>query len=260
MIENTAISVKNLSYSYDSNKILLDNVTFSIHEQSIVTVIGKNGVGKTTLLNCFLGLINNYRGSIQIFGKELSRYSRKELAQVVGLVPQLSQVAFEYTVEEFVLMGCASKLGYFMLPDKASILQVDEVLNTIGIMNLKNRLINSLSGGERQLVYIARTIMQKPRIIVMDEPTSALDFGNSLAIIDLIFKLRDEGYTIILTCHNPDFPFVFRDHTIAIFPEHALTYGKSEELLSDDTLSRIYGIGIKRVYIPESNQYVCVKR
>lgn len=94
----------------------------------------------------------------------------------------------------------------------------------------------------------------------MGEPTSALDFGNSLVITDLISKLRDNGYTIILTCHNPDFPFVFHDYTIAMFPEHTLSYGKSEELLSDDTLSRLYGVEIKRVFISGSNQYVCVKK
>lgn len=260
MIETNAIDVQGLSYSYDNSKALLNNVSFSIREQSIVTILGKNGVGKTTLLNCFLGLIKNYTGSIRIFGKDLLQYSRKELAQVIGLVPQLSQVAFEHTVEEFVLMGCAAKIGYFALPDKSALMQVDEALNTLGIINLKDRLMNSLSGGERQLVYIARTIMQKPKIIVMDEPTSALDFGNSLVITDLICKLRADGYTIIFTCHNPDFPFVFHDHTIAMFPGNSLSYGKSEDLLTDDTLSRLYGVEIKRVLISESNQYVCVKK
>ena len=93
--------------------------------------------------------------------------------------------------------------------------------------------------------------MQKPRIIVMDEPTSALVFGNSIVITDLIRKLRDDGYTIILTCHNPDFPFLFDDHTVAMFPDHVLSYGKSEELLSDNTLSRLYGVEVKRVLLPE---------
>lgn len=260
MIETNAIDVQGLSYSYDNSRVILNNVSFSIHEQSIVTILGKNGVGKTTLLNCFLGLINGYTGSIRLFGKDLIHYSRKELAQVIGLVPQLSQVAFEYTVEEFVLMGCAAKIGYFAVPDKLALFQVDEALNTLGINNLKDRLMNSLSGGERQLAYIARTIMQRPRIIVMDEPTSALDFGNSLVITDLICKLRDNGFTIILTCHNPDLPFVFHDHTIAMFPEHTLIYGKSEDILTNDSLSNLYGVEIKRVLLSESNRYVCVRQ
>ncbi len=260
MTGNVAIDVQGLSYSYDKGKTLLDNISFSINEQSIVTVLGKNGVGKTTLLNCLLGLIKNYTGAIHVFGKDLKQYSRKELAQVVGLVPQLSQTSFDYTVEEFVLMGCASKIGYFSIPDKTAKNHVSEVLSTLGIQKLQHRLINSLSGGERQLVLIARTLMQEPKIIVMDEPTSALDFGNSIAITDLIVELRNKGYTIILTCHNPDFPFVFHEYTIAMFPDHNLSFGMSEDILSDETLSKLYEVEIKRVLLPEENKYVCVKK
>lgn len=259
MTRKNAIDVQGLCYSYDKKNALIENVTFSIPEGSIVTILGKNGVGKTTLLNCFLGLIRDYSGTIHVLGKNLLQYSRKELAQVIGLVPQLGQASFDYTVEEFVLMGCAAKIGYFAVPGNDAHLLTDETLETLGIHHLKKRSVNALSGGERQLVYIARTLLQRPNIIVMDEPTSALDFGNSIVITDLICKLRELGYTVILTCHNPDYPFIFRDHTIAMFPEHTLRYGKSEDILSDETLSSLYGVGVKRVFLSDLKQYVCVK-
>ena len=259
MSEQLAIEIKNLNYQYDHSRQLLSNVSLRIPDGSIVTILGKNGAGKTTLLNCILGFIENYTGTISFYGKKQSEFSRKELAQVVGLVPQLSQVSFDYTVEEFVLMGCNPTMNYFSVPDKSMYSIVEDALNTLDILHLKDRYVNSLSGGERQLVYIARTLAQRPKIIVLDEPTSALDFGNSLKITDLLSRLRDNGFTVILTCHNPDYPFVFHGYTVAMMPDHKVIFGESEQILTDDVLTQLYGVNIKRVYLPETNQYVCVK-
>ena len=156
-------------------------------------------------------------------------------------------------------MGCTAKLGYFSVPGAEARSAAISAMERLGISHLAKRSVNAISGGERQLVYIARTLLQDPKIIVMDEPTSALDFGNSLTITDLIGKLRDDGYTIVLTCHNPNYPFLFQDHTAAILPDHSLLFGRSEEILSDETLSAIYGVGIARVFLPEYDQYVCMK-
>lgn len=259
MNKDIAIEIKDLTYRYDTSRELLENINVSIPEKTIVTILGKNGTGKTTLLNCLLGFLGNYSGKISFFGREHSSFSRKKLAQVVGLVPQLSQVSFDFTVEEFVLMGCNPTVSYFAFPGKEGYKAVDEALATLEISHLRNRHVNSLSGGERQLVYIARTLAQKPRIIILDEPTSALDFGNSIRITDLLIRLRDEGYTIVLTCHDPDFPFLFHGHTIAMLPNHEVLFGESDSVLTDTVLSQLYGLPIKRVYLPETQQYVCVK-
>ena len=259
MSEQIAIEINNLTYQYDQSRKLLDSVNIKIPEGSIVTILGKNGAGKTTLLNCILGFIENYTGTISFYSKKQSAFSRKELAKVVGLVPQLSQDSFDYTVEEFVLMGCNPMMNYFAVPDKTMYETVNDSLYTLGILHLKERHVNSLSGGERQLVYIARTLAQRPKIIVLDEPTSALDFGNSLKITDLLSKLRDDGFTIILTCHNPDYPFIFRGYTVAMLPNHRVIFGESEKILTDEILTELYGVDVKRVFIPETKQYVCVK-
>ena len=260
MKETNAIEISNLTYQYDNTKMLLNDISCCIPEQSIVTILGKNGIGKTTFLNCLMGFIKDYKGAISYYGKKQEKFSRRELAQLVALVPQLSQVSFDYSVEEFVLMGCNPMMGYFSVPNKEMYSIVDDALNTLEILHLKKRSVNSLSGGERQLVYIARAIAQHPKIIILDEPTSALDFGNSLMIVDLLCRLRDDGYTIILTCHNPDFPFLFNDYTLAFFPAGKITFGKSETILTDDTLSEMYGVGISRVRLPHKDQYVCIKK
>lgn len=258
MNKEVAIEIDNLSYQYDKMRKLISNLSLSIPENSIITILGKNGAGKTTLLNCILGFIENYAGKIKFYGKSQKDFSRKELAKVVGLVPQLSQIEFDYTVDEFVLMGCNPDMGYFSVPDKSMQKIVDDALETLEIGHLKYRYVNSLSGGERQLVYIARTLAQKPKIIVLDEPTSSLDFGNSIKITELIIKLQKNGYTIILTCHNPDYPFVFQDYTIAMMPDNEVLFGKSEQILTDKVLTKLYGVDIKRVFISEQNQYVCI--
>ena len=136
---------------------------------------------------------------------------------------------------------------------------VEVALATLSIAHLRNRFVNSLSGGERQLVYIARTLAQNPKIIVLDEPTSALDFGNSIKITDLILKLQENGYTIILTCHNPDYPFILRDYTVAMMPNNEILFGKSEQILTDEVLTKLYGVEIKRVLLSAQKQYVCIR-
>lgn len=259
MTKKYAVEIHNLTYRYDKTKKLLENVCLQIPENSVVTILGKNGTGKTTFLNCLLGFINDYSGDIVFFGKKQKHFTRKELAQVVGLVPQLSQISFDFTVEEFVLMGCNPTMNYFAVPGRAGNEAVVAALKTLNITHLRNRFVNSLSGGERQLVYIARTLAQRPKIIVLDEPTSALDFGNIIKITDLISRLRDNGYTIVLTCHDPDFPFLFHSHTVAMLPDHSLLFGESDEILTDEVLSSIYDVPIKRVYLQESKQYVCIK-
>ena len=259
MTEKYAVEINHLAYRYDKSKELLEDVCLQIPEHSVVTILGKNGTGKTTFLNCLLGFINDYSGDIVFFGKKQKDFSRKELAQVVGLVPQLSQISFDFTVEEFVLMGCNPTMSYFSVPGQADNNAVCTALEILNISHLRNRFVNSLSGGERQLVYIARTLAQRPNIIVLDEPTSALDFGNIIKITDLISRLREDGYTIILTCHDPDFPFLFHSHTVAMLPNHSLLFGESDLILTDDVLSNIYDVPIKRVFLPEANKYVCVK-
>lgn len=258
-MKKTAIELRNVSYQYDKSKELLHKISLAIPEHTITTILGKNGVGKTTLLNCVLGFINKYEGDITFFGKPQSEFSKRELAQVVGYVPQLSNLSFDYTVEEFVLMGCSPSMHFLDMPDIEKYSIVEQSLKLLEIYHLKDRTVNSLSGGEKQLAYIARAISQQPKIILFDEPTSALDFGNSLRITDLMLRLRDQGFTIILTCHDPDIPFLFDDYTIAMMPQNKVLYGKSRDLLTDSVLSELYGTPIKRVKIKETNHFHCIR-
>ena len=259
MMRRIAIEVKDLEYRYEKQVALLNNINLKIYEGSIVTILGKNGVGKTTFLDCIMGFNSKYRGSILVYGENQQRYTKKQLASMIAFVPQIGALSFDYTVEEFVLMGCVSSMGYFSTPNAEHENQVKRALKILGIENLRKRSMYSLSGGEKQLVYIARALAQQPKIIVLDEPTSALDFGNSMRIISLLLTLKSQGYTIVLTCHNPDFPFMLHSDVVAIMPNGETVCGEVELVLTDKVLSELYEAPIKRVYLHNEDQYVCIK-
>ena len=253
------LELRNLSFSYSKNDELLKNISFSLYPGDILTILGQNGSGKSTLVNCILGHINNFSGNIFLKGRENSLYTIKELSQIIAYVPQLTDISFDYTVEEFVLMGRNPHLGYLSLPTKNDYDIVDKILSELNIKKLAYRCINNLSGGERQLVYIAKALVQQPEIIILDEPTSALDYANSIKIINLLNKLSKEfNYTIIMSCHNPEYPFVFKSKTIAIYKNEGFIFGDTLEILNKDSLTRIYGVDVQPLFLEKYNQYVCV--
>ena len=200
----SAFSVSNLSFTYSKEKKVLENVSFSIKQGEILTILGPNGAGKTTLLNCLLANNKRYRGKICLLGRDLREYKTKEFASYVAYVPQLARLNFEYTVEDFVLMGINPSKAFFEQPNIDDYNRVYQSLSLLGIRNLSTQMMSEISGGERQLAYIARALTQQPRIIIMDEPTSALDYSNQYRIIRILKKLNKDGYTVILTSHNPE--------------------------------------------------------
>ena len=206
-VENSAaaLSVGKLSFSYKTKKTVLKNISFTVPLGDILTILGPNGSGKTTLLNCILrnisgysltGLncilrnISGYSGEIQVLGKLLQNYTTKEYAAAVAYVPQLSQLNFDYTVEEFTLMGCNPHKSFLAQPTEEDYALVAQSLRQLGIYELKDSLMGEISGGERQLVYIARAITQQPKLIIMDEPTSALDYSNQYKVIQMLKSLK----------------------------------------------------------------------
>lgn len=258
MNEADVITVTDLCFSYDDTRPLLDNISFHLCSGMIVTILGRNGAGKTTLMKCLLGKLKYCKGEIRVHGKLISDYRKKELASLIAFVPQLNTVAFDYSVEEFVLMGCNPHMNVFSSPSPKDYNAVHETLKKLEIHHLYTRSINTLSGGEKQLAYIARALVQGARILVLDEPTSALDYGNTYRFVSLLRDLSKQGYTFIVSCHNPDYPFFFQDHTAAIMPDHSFLFGRTLDILTNDTLSELYGIRVERIYIQDYDKYTCI--
>ncbi len=255
---NPVLDIKNLTFGYPDCSPVLKDISFTIEKGSVVTILGQNGTGKTTLLNCILGFQKKYSGSIQVMGKTIQSYTRRELASMIAFVPQLSSIQFDYTVKEFILMGFTPQIGVFGTPDKSMYKQVDETLEMLGLIHLMNRSIRTLSGGELQLTYIARALSQQPQIIILDEPTSALDYAKGYMVLDLIKRLKKQGYTIIFTCHNPDYSFYFMDTTAALLRSGDFYFGKTSDIASESLLSKIYDTNIRIITLSEYGLKKCL--
>lgn len=193
----------NLSFKYEKENVL-ENVNLEIQEGKPLAIIGKNGSGKTTLLKCVFGA-DDYSGSILLDGKDIKSYSSKEFGRKIAYVPQEAQINIDYKVIDFILFGRTPHLKLFQDLSEKDYELAKMCASQCFASHLLNKDINKISGGERQLVYIARALCQESDIIIMDEPTASLDFGNQQKLFKLIKDLTKKGKTIIFTTHNPNY-------------------------------------------------------
>lgn len=257
-MSETIYEVSGLSFSYHAGeRKVLDNVSLQLHKGEILCVLGPNGAGKTTLLNCMAGLLKPEAGSVKICGRDIGEMKAKEIATIVGYVPQMHTPAFDYTVLDFVVMGCAPKTGTFSRPGKDDEARCMEILRSMGIDGLAGKSYLDISGGERQQVLIARAIAQKPQAILFDEPTAHLDFGNQHRVLNRIKQMAEEGYSIIITTHNPDHALLLGD-TAAIVDRHGhISQGRVEDIITKDKLRDVYDIDLHLEYVEEINRVAC---
>ena len=197
------VEVKNISFAYDKSKKVLNNLSVSFEKGKIIALIGKNGSGKSTFLDCLLG-VNDYEGTILIDGQNIKDLSDKEYALLVSFIPQSVQIYIDYSIRDFISFGRNphTKLGLALTDKDYDI--VEENAAKCGITDLLDKDINKVSGGERQLAFIARALTQETPIIIMDEPTASLDFGNQQKLFKIMDSLVKDGKTIIFTTHNPN--------------------------------------------------------
>ena len=251
--------LKNVSFSYHSSeRKVLEGVNLDIHEGNIVSVLGRNGAGKSTLLGCMLGLLKPQEGEIFLSGRNLRNMTERDIASVAGFVPQNHTPVYGHTVSDFVLMGCASRIGFFSRPGKKDKDDTEAALMEMGIEHLADRPYTELSGGERQQAIIARAIVTKPRIVLFDEPTAHLDFGNQLRVLRIIKDLADKGFAVVITTHNPDHAMLLGGHTAIIDGEGHLISGKTAELFTEEALKNVYGSDLRLKYIDEFGRNICI--
>ena len=237
------LSVQNLSFSYGERQVLSD-ISFTLEMGEFLSVLGPNGVGKSTLFKCILGLLNGYSGKITSGGEELSSMSKRELSRRIAYIPQINRPAFGYTVLDMVLMGTTRQLSPFAQPHRAQVMQALAALERVGAAHLAERDFTHLSGGEQQLVLIARAIAQQAAILVMDEPTSALDYGNQLRVLNLVRELSKEGYAVLLSTHNPQHALTFASRILALAGGRVAALGAPQDVLTRDIVSSLYGVDV----------------
>lgn len=238
-MKDVMVDVKNLSFSY-KNRFSLTNISFQIMKGQICGLIGPNGSGKSTLFKCCLNFLQNYTGNIFINNKSIKTMSVSETARMISYVPQEHKPSFPYTVREIILMGRSPYMkGVFGL-SKDDYNAVDEAINLLSINDIADLPATEISGGQRQLVLIARAVAQNTPVMFLDEPTSALDFNNQIMIWDILKKISKNGKTIIICSHEPNHILWFTDIVIAMYKGEIVSQGITDKVITENLLSKLY--------------------
>ena len=252
------IEIKNVSCGYDK-KTILKNISFEMGTGDVLCILGPNGVGKTTLFKSILGFLTLKGGSILLDGEDISTWKRKDFAKAIGYVPQSHTPPFPYKVIDVVIMGRTAHLGAFSSPSKHDYAIAEEILESLNISYLKDLIYTEISGGERQLILIARALAQQPKILIMDEPTSNLDYGNQVRVLQHIKKLANRDIGIIMTSHFPDHTFMSSTKVLAINRGSKYKIGTPDEVVTTELLEDIYKIRVQIETIIDSSSGEAIK-
>lgn len=249
------LSAQDLAVGYGGHP-LARGIALALEPGTITCLIGPNGVGKTTFFKTLLGFLPPVEGRVLLGGKDLATLGRAEIARAVALVPQAHAGAFAFTALDLVLMGRTMHLGMFAGPGRADREIAMAALDSMGVADLAERDIDRISGGQRQLVLIARALAQKAGTIIMDEPTASLDLGNRVRVLDRIASLAGEGLAVLVSTHEPEQAFSLAHRVAVIGPSGVFEQGAPDEILTPERLSVLYGAGLTVEATPSGRRVV----
>ena len=251
------IEVRELSFAYGQSPVL-SGLSFTIGEGGLTALLGCNGAGKTTLFRCMLGLNPSFKGAIEINGKNLRNLSMRQRAREISYIPQSHAPVYDYEVLDVVLMSTTNDMPALKNPGPDQLKRAYEALERVGIAHLAQRTYTQISGGEQQMVLIARALAQNARTIIMDEPTSALDYGNTVKVLTCVRRLAREGMSIIQSTHQPDQAFLYSDKTLVLCEGTVCTFGPPKEVITKELISKLYDVDVEVNSLYDDKVRVCV--
>lgn len=235
------------------NKTILRNLNLRFETGNFYCILGSNGIGKTTLFKTMMGFLDVKEGQILISGKSIGGMSNKEIAQYVSYVPQAKNYSYQYSVLDIVLMGRAMYIKKFGSPTDADEIVAEDTLRKLDILHLKDKTYSELSGGEQQIVLIARALVQEAQFIVMDEPASNLDYENQKKVLDVLLSLSQNQIGVIMSSHLPDHVFYCNAKAILIFKDRSIKEGSCIDVITEENLSKVYGVRVKVIAHPDDD-------
>lgn len=242
------LELRNLSCGY-GKRTIIDSISMTIKEGEVISLLGANGCGKTTLLKTILGLIESQGGQVLLDGEDIQKWSPAQVARVIGYIPQLHEPPFPFQVLDVVLMGRTAHIKPFSSPSKKDEAIARRSLERLNIAHLEKRIYTEISGGERQLVLIARALAQEPKILIMDEPTSSLDFGNQVKVLNHIQQLGNLDMAVLMSCHFPEHAFLYSNRVVMLNEGKILCSGVPTETITGDRLKTLYGVDVEIVTV-----------
>lgn len=236
--------VKNGFFGYKSKEILKD-ISFTVGDGEVMSILGSNGVGKTTLLKCMMGLLKWNKGDSFIDGKNINEYKSREFWQKIAYVPQAKGAAFGYSAIDMVTLGRSAHLGTFSQPKAEDREAAEQAMEDMGITHLRNKLCTEMSGGELQMVLIARALTISPEMLVLDEPESNLDFKNQLIILETIRNLSQKRkISAIVNTHYPEHALKISDKALILNKDGSNIFGDAEKIINEDNMKKSFSVQV----------------
>lgn len=233
------LEVKGGCFSYPQKRPLLKNINLSLNGGQVMAVMGKNGIGKTTLIQCIVGILSWNNGYSMINGR---KSQKNKPMKEIGYVPQAHKVSFSYSVRDMVVFGKTGRNSYFSAPSKQDYELADRTLSKVGIQHLRDQPCNELSGGQLQLVFIARALVNSPRLLVLDEPESCLDFRNQIRLLKLLYAIVSENaIALMINTHYPDHALRLA-HQCILLGEGDYIVGNTADVMTVQNIQKYFGV------------------
>jgi len=254
------IGVRDIAYSHShADKAVLSGVSLDAGPGMVTAVLGPNGSGKTTLFKCISGLWKPQRGDVTFRGRSILDQPHSTIARIIAIVPQEHEPPFPYSVFEAVTMGRAAHLSMFSTPSPQDYLKAEEAIERVGILHLRDKAYTRISGGERQLVLIARALAQESPVMLLDEPTSHLDFKNQVVVLSKVKEIaREKSVAVLMTIHDPNQAMLFSDRVVMISHGRVVSQGSPHEVITETNLSSVYDIDVS--VLPVNGSMVIMPR
>ncbi len=234
--------VKNGCFGYPHGRQVLKNISFSVEKGQMLAILGPNGAGKTTMLRCMMGFLKWTDGQSLLDGDDIAKMKPRKLFSKVAYVPQAKNAVMSSSVRDMVLLGRSSHYNIFGKPHAKDRQMVTDVLARLGLSAMADKSCSELSGGELQMVLIARAIVSEPQVIILDEPESNLDFKNQLIVLKTLHALTEEGITCIFNTHYPVHALRHADKALLLDKAGNVKFGSVSKVITEENMRRAFGV------------------